>query len=381
MAKKPKAHSERAHSPLSPSGLERGMACPASVLLEDKMPRVTSVYAEEGTEAHELAESILTGKVYPKHTPEMLTAVSVYTEFVLDETEEDDEFVVEYRLDLSHLAPDMFGTLDFGRWRPRTKELLVVDLKYGAGKAVVANRNPQLMAYASGLARFFECEPDTVRVVVVQPRQDNPIRQWTFDGLELFDFEQDVIKAAEIAFGPEPPFSPGDHCRWCKAAASCPAMLTKAKSVALGEFELPEEGVSADDLADALKLARLVTAWAKSVEDLATEEATAGRIPTGFDWVPTRPTTKWKDEEEAKRFLGGVGVPEQMFMNEPTIRTPLQVKAAVSKILKDDEVEELAEYYGSVSGGHKLVPLKPGAAKQSEAVALEELSGEVDFLS
>lgn len=364
------------------------MACPASVLLEDKMPRTTSVYAEEGTEAHELAETILTGKVYPKTTPEMFAFVKTYTEFCVSETDGDtDEYVVEYRLDLGHLAKDMFGTLDFGRWRESTGELLVVDLKYGTGKGVYPQRNPQLMAYASGLARFFEVEPKTVRVVVVQPRQDTPIRQWTFDGLDLFDFEQDVIAAAAAAFGPDPAFNPGDHCRWCKAASSCPAMMTKAKSIALDDYsadggELSNAvGIDPDKLGEALKLARMMTAWAKSVEDMAAEKATAGRNPTGFEWVPTRPSKKWKDADEAARFLGGLGLDERLYMNEPDIRTPLQVIASVGKVLKDDELEDLNEYVALVSGGHKLVPAKPGQRKMTETMALEELSGETDFLS
>ena len=381
MAKKPEAHAERAHSALSPSGLERGMNCPGSVLLEDTMPKTTSVYAEEGTEAHELAESILTGKVYPPHTPEMMEYVSVYTEFVLDETEEGDEFIVENRLDLTHLAQDMFGTLDFGRWRPKTRELLIVDLKYGAGKSVSAVRNLQLMAYASGLARYFDVVPDTIRVVIIMPRMDNPIRQWTFDSIDLFDFEQDVIKAAGIAFGESPPFKAGEWCRWCRAASICPDRIDKAREVALSEFASAPHHVPPDELGDVLALARRMIAWAKSVEDYAEAEAEAGRVATGFDWVPTRPTTKWKDENEAMRFLSGAGVADEFFMNEPTIRTPLQVQKAVSKILTDAELAELAEYSSAVSGGHKLVPLDGKKPKHSVKVAIEEFAGEVDFLS
>lgn len=378
------AHAARDHSALSPSGLKRGMACPGSVMLEDSMPRTTSAYADEGTEAHELAQSVLTGKPYPKHSPEMLDFVLTYTEFCVDECQEKgDVFIVEERLNLGHLAPDMFGTLDFGRWRPSTGELLVVDLKYGAGVYVPAASNPQLMAYASGLARHLNVQPTTVRLVVIQPRQEDPIRQWTMDGLDLFDFEQDVRAAATVIFGENPPFNPGEWCRFCKAAAKCPAMRQRAQSIALEDLAdnapAPEE-MDADALGEVVKLAHVMAAWATSVIEFAEAEAAAGKCPTGFDWVPTRPTRKWKDDEEATRFLAGAGVPDEFYLNKPKIRTPLQVEKAVSKILKDDEMAELKEHVSLVSGGHKLVPLK-GAMRQSQAVALEELTGEVDFLS
>jgi hypothetical protein len=362
------------------------MACPGSVMAEDAMPQQTSVYAEEGTAAHELAEAILNGRPYPAHEPETLAYVSVYTDFILAETHDDDEYVVEARLDLTHLADDMFGTLDFGRWRPKTGELLIVDLKYGKGKRVDVRANKQLMAYASGLMRFFGCEPKVIRIVIVQPRQeDDPIRQWTFDPLDLFDFETDVAKAASIAFGENPPFIPGEHCRWCRAAAVCPAMVQKARNIALDEFGggapvLPEPGMDPEELASLIGLAEQMKAWAEAVLDFALEEAQAGRTPPGYEYVPTRPTKKWKDEQDALNWLKSSQFSSEFWQKPAELRTPLQVRKEIEKIATDEELADFDTLYASISGGMKLARLKGGKSKRA-AIALEELNGEVDFLS
>ena len=62
---KPKAnatldHSSRAHALLSASGANRWLNCTPSARLEDKYgEKVTTVFAKEGTVAHELAELYL----------------------------------------------------------------------------------------------------------------------------------------------------------------------------------------------------------------------------------------------------------------------------------------------------------------------------------
>jgi hypothetical protein len=47
------------HAKLSASGSHRWMACPGSIKAEDGYPETSSVFAEEGTRAHELADRCL----------------------------------------------------------------------------------------------------------------------------------------------------------------------------------------------------------------------------------------------------------------------------------------------------------------------------------
>ena len=52
-------HTARAHAKLSPSSAYRWIACPGSIRLSAGIPDTSSVFAEEGTAAHELCELCL----------------------------------------------------------------------------------------------------------------------------------------------------------------------------------------------------------------------------------------------------------------------------------------------------------------------------------
>ena len=55
------------HAKLSPSGAHRWMACPGSIVLESNIPDKGSVYADEGTAAHELAAWCLKDNMDPSN--------------------------------------------------------------------------------------------------------------------------------------------------------------------------------------------------------------------------------------------------------------------------------------------------------------------------
>ena len=54
----------KAHAILSPSAAARWLKCPASVAMTASMPEETSPYALEGSIAHAVAESVVTGEPY-----------------------------------------------------------------------------------------------------------------------------------------------------------------------------------------------------------------------------------------------------------------------------------------------------------------------------
>ena len=86
-------HAERAHARFSASGSERWLSCPASIKAEIPYPNTSSVFAEEGTLAHELADTalqagkraaeyvgeLILGKVI---TAEMAAYVDKYIEYI-----------------------------------------------------------------------------------------------------------------------------------------------------------------------------------------------------------------------------------------------------------------------------------------------------------
>src|SRR5690606_27222207 len=189
-------HSARKHALLSASGASRWMNCTPSARLEEKFEDKRSVYADEGTLAHEFGDieirhniGLISDKVYNteiaklrKHelySPEMETEVAKYVQIVLEtyqaaKTKNPDAVIlVEQRLDFSHLVEQGFGTGDIVIIADGVME--VIDLKYGKGIRVDADNNPQLKLYGSGALRAYELLYDihTVRLTIVQPRLDH----------------------------------------------------------------------------------------------------------------------------------------------------------------------------------------------------------------
>ncbi|MDO5305514.1 MAG: DUF2800 domain-containing protein, partial [bacterium] len=123
------------HAILSASGSHRWLNCPPSVMLEKQFPNKTSVYAEEGTLAHEIGEITLrlnlgeiTQEDHSKRldelmkddlfTSDMPDYVDMYVNTCLEKVSEarsltpDAVIKVEQRLDFSRWVPKGFGTGD-----------------------------------------------------------------------------------------------------------------------------------------------------------------------------------------------------------------------------------------------------------------------------
>ena len=202
-------HHERSHALLSPSGAHRWLNCTPSARLEEKMPpKPTSVYAEEGTLAHELAELfichdtlgtlsddefsdkyeiIMSNKLFNE---EMLDMVPIYTDYCTEEykaakaSNPSAEMFIESKLDISEYVPESFGSADCTIVNDSVME--VVDLKYGKGIPVSAEWNVQEMLYALGMLAKFDMlyDIETVKLTIVQPRLNN-ISSWSISVKDL----------------------------------------------------------------------------------------------------------------------------------------------------------------------------------------------------
>ena len=247
---------ERAHSKFGGSIASRYLNCAGSVALCDTVPKPpSSKYAAEGTAAHALAEyCLLNGEreadlhvdeAFPHGpefemqrfvvTPEMAAAVQVYLDCVYAELDAapDAELYVEQKFvfDLSNAEPgEVYGANDALVYTPSTGRLLVYDYKHGAGVSVSVENSAQLKFYAAGAALSKPDWPVShVELVIVQPRsrdaEDNNggVKRWIMDPLELIEFPAEIDAAVAAAKAPNPPLKPGSWCRWCPAAAVCPA--------------------------------------------------------------------------------------------------------------------------------------------------------------
>ena len=305
-------HGSRAHALLSASSAHRWLECTPSARLEESFSEdeESSVYAAEGTFAHELAETELLYAVdqielneYVRrknelaksefHNSENTDEVEKYVSYVLDAWSDAKkldafaEIIIEDRMDLSEWVPEGFGTNDVViiTW----SYIKVIDLKFGKGVRVKADNNPQLKLYGLGALEKhgFNYAVENVLLVIHQPRLDS-VSEAKITAVDLQAWGNlEVMPLAELAFNGEGEFKPGEHCRFCKAAPRCRALAEQNLELAKLEFQDPalltdEELINVYDKLDPLQK------WAAKVANYFLAEALAGKQWKGFKLVEGR---------------------------------------------------------------------------------------------
>ncbi len=136
-------------------------------------PDKTSIYADEGTEAHDYAEKILRGTMNPKDLPEGFECVMEYVDVCRTlHNRWGGEMFVESRVPLFYF-PEERGTVDnaiFGG-----EVLCITDYKHGIGVIVEPEGNKQLTGYGLSFVKHYEISHDLpddhrVEIRIVQPR-------------------------------------------------------------------------------------------------------------------------------------------------------------------------------------------------------------------
>ena len=297
---------ERPHALLSCSGAHRWMNCPGSVKLSEGFPDKGSIYADEGTLAHEAGEALIdTGEISQEHidkidkfyadhpeleysTQEMLEDVRIYADFVnreyTKEREVDPEPMLrtEMRVDLTRWIPDGFGTSDIviARWG----KLHIIDLKYGKGVKVSAVDNPQLRLYALGALAALDEEFHITEVVmtIYQPRTGN-ISEDFITADDLYSWGANVVKpAADLAMSDNAPISTGEWCTFCPARKVC--KVRAEKYTALRAY-MAKTTLSAGEIAEILNLADGLVKWVEDIKSGAIERIQSGDTLPGWKVV------------------------------------------------------------------------------------------------
>jgi hypothetical protein len=317
-------HSTRKHALLSASGAHRWLHCTPSARLEEKFeessPSTSSVYADEGTLAHEfgdlnlkkaaghITESVFDKEIkelkkHPLYSAEMEGEVDKYVTYVLEafgvakQKTPDAVLMIEERLDFSHLVEQGFGTGDAGIIADGILE--IIDLKYGKGIRVEAEENPQLMLYGSGALRSFDLMYDihTVKMTIVQPRLDH-ISSWETKVNDLISWGEKTVKpAAAKAYAGEGVQKAGDHCKWCKVKAMCATLAAKNVALARHEFKDPHL-LTEKQLLEVYEQQPMLVDWVNSVSEYLLAEALKGKQWPGYKIVGGRSQRKWVDEDK-----------------------------------------------------------------------------------
>ena len=332
------------------STAKRVIACPASIDMVAKMPKLpSSKFADEGTLLHDAISQILDCKATPESVIGMVYEGITLTQELyddkiavalsaLDEIDPDKqmEFAVESSVNFGDLLPGVFGSADLlGRIG---KKAIVLDWKFGNGVAVEATENEQGMFYAAAAMRTPETQwvfedVEEIEIIIVQPPM---IKRWVTTPKRIAEFEFDLIAAVN---GKRTKMQTGDHCRWCAAKPTCPMVtgaVERAQKIALIRLD-------AEKIGEYLTQAELLQSWIDDLQALALEMLEKNVKVPGWKLVAKRGTRQWIKDEYAVELLGDKAYEKKL----------LSVAQAEKLIGKKNFPSDVAV---SVSSGSTLAP-------------------------
>lgn len=221
------------------------------------------------------------------------------------------ELILEEKFDLSFIREGLFGSndacvLEF------MGTLEVIDLKYGKGKEVFAENNPQLMYYALGAAHGQDFKE--VKLTIVQPRIENSIKSWTISMDRLTEFGKELGYAVDRTKDSDAELKEGPHCFFCPAKAICPEQRRKVQEIARQDFEIKPvqdkadlptpESLSGEVLKNVLESADQIKKWLDSVSVYAQHQLEQGKTVLGHKLVAKRANRRVQCEHDLHMAFG-----------------------------------------------------------------------------
>lgn len=367
-------HADRDHAILSPSSAKRWIHCTPSALLAEAAGSKSSVYAEEGTLAHEIAEYALDYYIRGLYDPivdeelpvndehiknplfsiDMANYIREYCDFVIGEyykmakTDGSCMMFLERKVDITDYAPDSFGSVDVTLVSDKT--IHIIDLKYGAGAMVSANMNEQMMLYALGALKAADSQNITdIRMTIAQVRLDH-YDTFEMSKDELLDWAEKVLKpAAKAAIQGKGKQVIGSWCGFCPVKSQCRAQ----RDAILADFdEKPEPFLLSDEeVTDLIGKIDTYKSWIESVNKYVYDRAIQGYKWEGYKLVAGRSSRVIKDEAKIRQAL------LNEFLEDEVLNIKLKGIGDLEKLLgKKVFSARFGDAIESRPGAPKLVP-------------------------
>lgn len=366
-----------AHALLGGSNAHRWLVCTPSARLEAKFSDHSGGSAKEGTFAHELADLYLSerqGSPVALKATRLKAGSTEYGNFYSQDMEENVEAYVdlldakyqqalkadknavllhEEKLDFSSWVPHGFGRGDAIIIADGVME--VIDFKYGATVSVTAKNNPQMRLYALGAYNAYGWlyDIDCVQMTIFQPRNGGEKAE-TITTKELLSWGKTIKPIAAQAYKGDGELSPGDHCRFCRAAPRCRALKEHNLQLA-ADYDVSADPrlLSDKEVADVLSRIETLTAWANKVKAYAQEEAVDnGRVFPGYKLVAGRSVRKIGDAAKAETLLEAAG-----YKKADILKTELLTISKLEKLVGKKKLAELLnEVIVKPPGKPTLVP-------------------------
>ena len=381
------------HAMLSASGAHRWLVCTKAPELEAKFPNESSVYAEEGTFAHALAEltaRYFTGAIAEpdfEKSKEKLVSTEDGKRFY---NEELNEHVVSYadhvwktfewyrnecmdgfaefevKVDFSEWVPAGFGTCDC--LIIADEQMEIIDLKYGKGHKVEAENNPQMRLYALGALQKYGMLYDikTVKTTIFQPRVHPSISSDLITVEDLYKWAENVVKpAAAKAYTFNGEFNPDEEaCRFCRARRECKARYDK--NLSLFDDRKDPTLITAEEAGQVLVKAKDIKKWLEDLEDLVFKTVYDGTPVEGWKLVEGRSIRKITDTLKAAEALKQAGFEEALLYNRE-----LKSLTSLEKDFGKKAVAEALE--GLIVKPQGAPALAPASDKRKEYVKADEI--------
>lgn len=351
-----------AHAVYAPSSAHRWTVCTASAEAISRLPeQESSEAAEEGTDAHEELERVLSGGTPNKDHPGaygVALAVDYIRQLPAGRT------WIEERVTLTS---DIWGRLDFGHWHEESLTVTVLDLKNGFVD-VSPVQNPQTRTYGASLILQHKLPAKWIRYAIVQPNSIVPgprVKDWVESVDDLMEF---ATRAAAVPGGPKE-FKVGEQCKYCPLFGRCPASQDVLAQLGAALCNAPED-VPPAQRALLKTCEKPISDWFKNADKAWLKDAMTTAPAPGMKIVTTTTRRDWIDAAAAR-----VEVVSTLGVDALDLPTPAQAeklgmdKAKVAKLaaappggpalaLESDRRPEwvrksAAEMFGSVLEGGK----------------------------